>query len=54
MNISQIIGYGTPVSEPTQYIDSPEVPEDEESWMAATIEILDWKVVENNDVVLGQ
>lgn len=54
VNISQIIGYGTPVSDPAQYIDSPEVPEDEESWMAATIEILDWKVVENNDVVLGQ
>lgn len=54
VNISQIIGYGTPVSDPAQYIDSPEVPEDKESWMAATIEILDWKVVENNGVVLGQ
>lgn len=54
VNISKIIGYGTAVSKPEQLIDSPEVPEDEESWMAATIEILDWKVVENNDVVLGQ
>lgn len=54
VNISQIIGYGTPVSNPAQYIDSPEVPEDKESWMEAAIEILDWKVVENNGVVLGQ
>lgn len=54
VNISKIVGYGTPVSNPEQLIDEPEVPVDEDTWMQADIVILDWKVVNNNDVVLGQ
>lgn len=54
VNISKIQGYGTPVSDPTQLVDVPEIPVDEDTWMQVDIVILDWKVVENNDVVLGQ
>ena len=53
MNISKISGYGTPVSEPTQGIDEPEKPTDSETYLAAEVVILDWKVVENNDVELN-
>ena len=51
VNISKIQGYGTPVSNPTQLVDVPEIPVDEETWMQVDIVILDWKVVENDDVV---
>lgn len=54
VNISKIQGYGTPVSNPEELVDVPEIPVDEDTWMQVDIVILDWKVVENNDVVLGQ
>lgn len=54
VNISKIQGYGTPVSNPEELVDEPEIPVDEETWLQADIVILDWKVVENDDVVLGQ
>lgn len=53
VNISAISGFGTPVSTPGDPIDQPEDPEDDNSYMAAKVVILDWKVVVNDDVILG-
>lgn len=52
MNITNINGYGTPVSDPNQGIDKPENPDEGDTYMQAEVVILDWKVV-NNDVELN-
>ena len=51
VNITSITGYGTPVSNPKQAIEIPEKPIDDDSYLAAEVVILDWKVV-NQDVEL--
>ena len=51
MNINGITGLGTPVYDPKKLI-KPEKPTDDESFIAAEIKVLSWKVV-NNGVVLN-
>lgn len=48
MDIKNISGYGTPVSNPNQAIDVPEKPTDDNSYMEAEVVILDWKVVKQD------
>lgn len=45
--INSIVGLGTPVYDPTETI-YPEKPENEETYIAAAIKILSWRVVPNN------
>ena len=49
--INGISGLGTPVLDETKII-TPEKPADEASFIAARINILSWRLVENNDVTL--
>lgn len=51
--IDNIEGFGTPVYDPTEEID-PITPTTENSYIAARVNILSWRVVNNDDVVLGQ
>ena len=53
INITKIQGYGTPVAEPNQLIDQPEKPTIGDTYLAAEIVVLDWRVIEN-DVTLGE
>lgn len=46
-NISTLIGLGTPVYDPDQVI-YPEKPKNEDTFIAAAINILSWRVVPNN------
>ncbi len=48
VNISKITGFGTPIYDPTEDFIVPDKPEDVESFVAAQINILSWRVVENN------
>ena len=49
IDIKSITGYGTPVVDLNYIIDTPEIPvEDEQTYVAAEINILSWRVVENN------
>ena len=48
VNISDITGYGTPVYEGTTDFIVPEKPEDIVTYVSAQINILSWRVVENN------
>ena len=47
VTIKSITGYGTPVSHPDNAIEIPEKPVDDNSYLAAEVVILDWKVVKN-------
>lgn len=51
INVTGIAGLGTPVYDPEQII-YPETPEDNSHYIAAQINILSWRVVDNN-VQLG-
>ena len=53
INVKGVAGFGTPVYNPKEII-LPQTPEGVETYIAASVNILSWKVVENNDVVLGQ
>jgi hypothetical protein len=48
VNITDIKGYGTPIYDPEQDFITPEKPKDIETYVAAQINILSWRVVENN------
>ena len=48
MNITKIEGYGTPVYDPTMDFIKPEKPVDVVTYVAAQINILSWRLVENN------
>lgn len=52
VNISDIQGFGTPVYDPNNDEVTPVVPTDEKSYLAATVNVLAWKVV-GSDVTLG-
>lgn len=52
VNISDIAGIGTPVYDPDNDEVTPVVPSDEKSYLAATVNVLAWKVV-SSDVTLG-
>ena len=53
VTINGIEGFGTPVADPTQAIDKPEKPTDDQSYLAADVVVLKWKVV-NQSVTLGE
>lgn len=48
VNISQISGFGTPVYDPDIDIEIPERPKDTNTYVAAEVRILSWKVVKND------
>lgn len=50
-NITDINGYGTPVFNPETDFVTPERPKDVETFVAAEINILSWRVVEQNSTL---
>ncbi|MBQ5899602.1 MAG: Mfa1 fimbrilin C-terminal domain-containing protein [Alistipes sp.] len=48
VNITDIKGYGTPIYDPTQDFIIPDKPEDIVTYVSAQINILSWRVVEND------
>ena len=46
-NITKLVGLGTPVFDPNETI-YPEKPENEDTYLAAQIKILSWRIVNNN------
>ena len=48
VNITDIKGFGTPIYDPTQDFITPEKPKDIVTYVSAQINILSWRVVENN------
>ena len=48
VNITDIKGFGTPIYDPTQNFITPDEPEDITSYVSAQINILSWRVVEND------
>lgn len=53
INITNIVGFGTPIYNMEQEIVSPEDPADHESYIASEVKILAWRLV-SQDAVLGQ
>lgn len=53
VTISDIKGYGTPIYDPDKDI-VPTKPQDRETYIAARINILSWRVVNNDNVTLGK
>lgn len=47
ITLDKIVGFGTPVYDPDQIID-PTVPVDENTYLAARINVLQWRVVNQN------
>ena len=52
INVSSIVGFGTPVANPDQAIDIPEDPETGATYLAAQVVVLKWREVAY-DVTLG-
>ena len=48
VNITDIKGFGTPIYDPAQGFVTPEKPKDVTTYVSAQINILSWRVVENN------
>ena len=48
MNLTSVAGLGTPVANPEKVIIPEKVVDDELSYIAASVYVLKWKVVENN------
>lgn len=53
INITDIEGFGTPIYNMEQEIESPEDPADHESYIASEVKILAWRLV-NQNAVLGE
>lgn len=53
INITNIVGFGTPIYNMKQEIVNPEDPADHESYIASEVKILAWRLVSQN-AVLGQ
>lgn len=53
VTITDITGFGTPIYNPDKPI-IPTKPQDRETYIAARINILSWRIVNNNNVILGQ
>ena len=47
VTIQNIQGYGTPVYDPDKVID-PMIPSDDNTYLAARINVLSWRVVSSN------
>ena len=45
LTINSVTGLGTPVPDPDNKVIDPEKPVDDESYIAATVEVLKWKIV---------
>ena len=50
--IKAVSGLGTPVYDPDEVI-IPETPEDDDTFIAAQIKILSWRIVNNSEIILG-
>lgn len=50
-NIKNVVGYGTPVFDGDTDFETPERPKDIETYVAAEISILSWRVVEQTDTL---
>lgn len=48
VNISDVKGFGTPVYDPDVDVEVPERPKDSNSYVAAQVHILSWRVVKND------
>lgn len=48
VNIVDVKGWGTPVYDPNQNVEEPVKPTDKETYIAAKINVLSWRVVSNN------
>lgn len=48
VNIVDVQGWGTPVYDPNQNVEKPVKPTDKETYIAAKINVLSWRVVSNN------
>jgi hypothetical protein len=48
VNITDITGFGTPIYDPNQDFIIPDKPEDIVTYVSAQINILSWRVVEND------
>ena len=48
VNINAIVGLGTPVYDAFNEIDEPVKPTDTESFISAKINVLSWRLVDNN------
>lgn len=48
VNVTGVKGWGTPVYDPNQNVEKPVKPTDKETYIAAKINILSWRVVSNN------
>jgi hypothetical protein len=51
VNIEGVKGWGTPVYDPNQNVEKPVKPTDKETYIAAEINVLSWRVV-SQDVIL--
>lgn len=51
INITGVIGLGTPVYDPALKIETPEVPVDEYTYLQSTINVLAWRLIEQNTVL---
>lgn len=48
VNVTGVKGWGTPVYDPNQNVEKPVKPTDKETYIAAEINVLSWRVVSNN------
>ncbi len=48
VNVTGVTGWGTPVYDPNQNVEKPVKPTDKETYIAAEINVLSWRVVSNN------
>ena len=48
VNIEGVKGWGTPVYNPNQNVEKPVKPTDKETYIAAKINVLSWRVVSHN------
>ena len=48
VNVTGVKGWGTPVYDPDQNVEKPVKPTDKETYIAAKINVLSWRVVSNN------
>lgn len=48
VTITGVMGLGTPVYDPDQQIEEPEKPSDKETYISAQINVLSWRLVEQN------
>lgn len=53
-NLKYVTGLGTPLPQPDDFDFNPEIPEDNDTYIAAEIDILKYKEVDMGDITLGK